>query len=472
MVRGADVAYVKLWGQVVGAVSWQRAPVQGYGVFEFDRDFLRTGLDLSPIQMRREEALRGDGRFWFTQRSSDRSRDTFMGLPGLLADCLPDKFGNRIIDLWLQRQHRDASSFSPVERLCYTGSRGMGALEFEPVLNNNLTEATPVEIKELVLLARQVNAKRETLDVSLSDASEIGNDALNEIVRVGTSAGGARAKAIIAMNSEGHVVSGQNKIPEGYEHWLLKFDGVDDIELGAAQGFGRIEYAYHLMAKEARIEMPPCKLLFDDEGRAHFMIKRFDREGNRKIHMQSLCGIAHYDYNQAGMYGYEQAFAVMRQLRLPKSEAAEQYRRMVFNVIARNQDDHTKNISFLMGSNGKWQLSPAYDVTYAHNPGGIWTNRHQMSINGKRDDFELQDLVTVGKSISLPKPEAVIEQITNVVANWPNFAQEAGVPDTISKAIGKTHCLSLTPKKKTVSAGVGDLLRAAKKNPEKNKGHN
>ncbi len=443
MVSPVEVAYVKIWGQVVGAVSWKGSPSEGFAVFEFAKPFLQTSLDVSPMQMSIKNALHSDRRFWFANRAKDPSMDTFRGLPGLLADSLPDKFGNRIIDVWLRRQGRDASSFTPVERLCYTGTRGMGALEFEPVLNNNLSEPTSIEIEHLVELAQKINTKRDSLNVSLGNNNEIGNDALSEIIRVGTSAGGARAKAIIAMNDEGQIISGQTKVPKGFEHWLLKFDGVDDIELGAPQGFGRIEYSYHLMARDAGIEMSPCRLLTDDTGRAHFMIKRFDREHNQKVHMQSLCGIAHYDYNQDGMYGYEDAFEVMRNLRLPKNEAAQQYRRMVFNVIARNQDDHTKNISFLMDTQGKWQLSPAYDVTYAHNPGGSWTNSHQMTINGKRDDFEVQDLVMVGKSIGLSKPETLINEIADTVSSWPKFAKQAGIEKKVWKAIGATHRLSL-----------------------------
>ncbi|MEA3467307.1 MAG: type II toxin-antitoxin system HipA family toxin [Thermodesulfobacteriota bacterium] len=444
MVKSVDVAYVKIWDQVVGAVSWQGNPMEGYAVFEFDRTFLNTGLDLSPLHMSVESALRGDGRYLFSKRSEDPSRDTFMGLPGLLADCLPDKFGNRLIDMWLQRQGRDSSSFTPVERLCYTGSRGMGALEFVPTLNKKLSESTPVEIYRLVELAQQITSERNALNVSVAEDTEIDSDALLEIIRVGTSAGGARAKAIVAMNNEGHIVSGQTRIPEGYEHWIIKFDGVTDLELGASQDFGRIEYGYYLMAKEAGIDMPVCKLLGGKEGRAHFMIKRFDRENNDKIHMQSLCGLAHYDFNEAGMFGYEQAFGVMRTLRLSKAEAAQQFRRMVFNVVSRNQDDHTKNISFLMDRDGKWRLSPAYDVTYAHNPGGLWTNSHQMSISGKRDGFELQDLLVVGKSIGIPKPEVVVGEVVDAISRWDEFAKEAGVKKETLNAIGATHRLSLT----------------------------
>lgn len=228
------------------------------------------------------------------------------------------------------------------------------------------------------------------------------------------------------MNAEGKVMSGQTDAPAGFDYWILKFDGVSDLELGEPQGFGRIEYAYYLMAKTAGIEMTECRLL-QENGRAHFMTKRFDRVQGKKLHMQSLCGIAHYDFNQAGAYGYEQAFAVMRQLRLSKAEAEQQYRRMIFNIVARNQDDHTKNIGFLMEPDGKWRLSPAYDVIYSHNPAGQWTNQHQMSINGKRDQFTRQDLLDVGESISINRPQNIIDEVLEAVAKWPIYAAEAGV---------------------------------------------
>jgi serine/threonine-protein kinase HipA len=443
MVDKVDVAYVKIWGQVVGAVSWQGNVHEGFAVFEFDRDFLRQGLDLSPILMGVDNSLRGDGIFSFRNRSKDPGLDTFNGLPGLLADCLPDKFGNAIIDTWLQRQGRDLHSFSPVERLCYTGSRGMGALEFSPSINTGLDDSVTVDVSRLIDLAQDAISQKNALDVTLGENPDDADDALLEILRVGTSAGGARAKAIIAINNDGHILSGQTNVPKGYDHWIIKFDGVSDLELGAPQGFGRIEYAYHLMAKEAGIIMPECRLL-EENGRAHFMTRRFDRQpDNQKVHMLSLCGIAHYDFNIPGGYGYEQAFSIMRQLRISKPEAEQQFKRMVFNVISRNQDDHTKNIAFLMDKTGKWSLSPAYDITYAHNPGGKWTNSHQMTINGKRGDFTLTDLVTVGQSIQLRKPELIVREIADIISQWPRFAAEARINEEITTAIAGTHRLYL-----------------------------
>lgn len=426
MAEPIETAIVQLWGRRVGAVSWHP---HGYGVFEYDPEFTQLGLELAPVHLPTD---RGGTLFTFP----NLNRETYKGLPGLLADSLPDKFGNAIIDAWLARQGRTPADFSPIERLCYTGTRGMGALEFQPAVDGRFRESAPVDIAELVQLAQNVIHRHEGLASSL--ARNGGADALGDILRVGTSAGGARAKAVIAMNDSGEVRSGQVPAPGGYDYWLLKFDGVDDIELGKSRGFGRIEYAYHLMAEAAGIEMMESRLL-QENGRAHFMTRRFDRVAGEKLHMLSLCGMAHLDFNQAGAHAYEQVFGVMRELGLPKNEAIQQYRRMVFNVLARNQDDHTKNIAFLMDPAGSWSLSPAFDLTYAHNPGGQWTNQHQMSINGKRDHFELQDLIAVGESISIKKPREIIEEVATAVADWEVFAERAGVQETFVREIAANH---------------------------------
>ncbi|MFQ5634789.1 MAG: type II toxin-antitoxin system HipA family toxin [Gammaproteobacteria bacterium] len=436
MIRRASLAWVRLWDRLVGAVAWDAA--RGLGTFEYDRDFLGENLDIAPLHMPVEDALGGDGIYSF----ASLDRDTYMGLPGLLADALPDKFGHRIIDAWLARNGIAVDDFSPIERLCYTGRRATGALEFAPTLNTGIDEPMPVEIAELVAIAQAVTADRRSLDVELAQDERRGRDALLDILRVGTSAGGNRPKAVIAMSEAGHVLSGQLDAPPGYDHWILKFDGVDDIELGSPRGYGRIEYAYYLMARSAGITMTECRLL-EENGRAHFMTRRFDRHGADKIHMQTLCGIAHYDFNQAGAYGYEQAFTVMRRLRLPQSDSVQQFRRMVLNVVARNQDDHTKNIAFLMDRSGTWALSPAYDFTYSHNPAGRWTNQHQMSINGKRDGFALADLVAVGESIGIARPDRIVADIVDVVSRWPVFAAEAGIEPERAAAIGAQHRLSL-----------------------------
>jgi serine/threonine-protein kinase HipA len=436
MVERVETAVVKLWGRDVGAVSWLAQ--RGYALFEFEPAFVRTGLDISPVHMPVAQAGRGDALYSFP----GLSRETFLGLPGLLADSLPDKFGNRIIESWLARNGRDPASFSPVERLCYTGRRAMGALEYAPPVHQQFDRPVPVEIAQLVELAQSVVSRRTALDVDIGGSDKENAEALLDILRVGTSAGGARPKAVIAINPQGKVISGQTDAPKGFDYWVLKFDGVSDLELGEPKGYGRIEYAYHLMARAAGIEMTPCRLL-EENGRAHFLTRRFDRIGGDKVHMQSLCGVAHYDFNQAGAYSYEQAFSVMRRLRLSKAEAAEQYRRMAFNVIARNQDDHTKNIAFLMDRNGRWRLSPAFDVIYAHNPAGVWTNQHQMSLNGKRDGFSRGDLITVGESIGIAKPGRIIDQVLEAVNDWPQYAGRAGVKPAIRNEIAHHHRLQL-----------------------------
>jgi serine/threonine-protein kinase HipA len=431
MVEKVDTALVRMWGRLVGAVAWDDA--RRLATFEFDPDFLDEGLDLAPLKMPWAQARRAQARFNFP----GLGYETFRGMPGLLADALPDQFGNSIIDAWLARQGRTAESFSPVERLCYTGRRAMGALEFEPTVVGALDESVPVEVGELVVLARTMLDNRAGLNVNLeADASE----ALLDIIRVGTSAGGGRPKAVIAVNDvTGEVRSGQVEAPEGFDHWILKFDGVRDSQLGEPAGYGRIEFAYHLMATACGIEMTTCRL-FEEGDRAHFMTRRFDRPGgHRKLHLQSLCAMAHFDFNIAGAHSYEQAFQVMRELRLPYPDAEQQFRRTVFNIIARNQDDHTKNIAFLMDQEGEWRLSPAFDVTYAYNPTGDWTNRHQMTLAGKRDGFTREDLMVVGREMSIKKGADIIDEVGEAVGRWAEFASEARVPEEGAAAIGGTH---------------------------------
>ena len=431
-MRKVNTAKIKLWDNDVGAVTW--VADNDYAIIEYEPSFLKKGLDISPIRMSIEQAKNSDGRFFF----SSLNKETFLGLPGLLSDALPDKFGNIIIDSWLARKGHDAESFSPIERLCYMGKRGVGALEFSPTITDKFDKSISVEISNLVKLAKDIIAERETLNISFSSSEKANEEAILDILRVGTSAGGARAKAVIAMNKDGDILSGQTEAPNGYDYWILKFDGVNDVELGKTENYGRIEYAYYKMAQKAGIDMSECRLL-EENGRAHFMTKRFDRIDGKKIHMQSLCGIAHYDFNMAGAYSYEQAFAIMRKLRLSKSEVTQQYRRMIFNVVARNQDDHTKNISFLMKEDGKWELSPAYDVIYSHKPGGKWTSKHQMTLNGKRDDFVINDLIEIGKSNGINKCENIIKKVINAVSDWKNHAKKAGLKGNIISELGKYH---------------------------------
>ncbi len=426
-----NVAEVWLWDRRVGAVALQGDT----GIFEYDTDFLKSGLDIAPITMPLADAL--DGRTVYSFPALNR--ETFKQLPGLLADTLPDKFGQAIVDAWLARQGRSPSDFSILERLCYTGARAMGALEFKPPTIQHLDAPVDVDLDAMVELAREIVTHRERMDVTLSDDEQSNKDALLDILRIGTSAGGARAKAVIAYNEKtGAVKSGQANAPNGFEHWLLKFDGASDIELGQTQGYGRIEYAYYHMARAAGIDMMVSRLL-EENDRAHFMTRRFDRTDNDKLHLQSLCAIAHYDFNLAGAYSYEQALMIMRTLRLSKQAQLQLFRRMVFNVIARNQDDHTKNIAFLMDRNGQWSLSPAYDMMYSHNPAGQWTNQHQMTVNGKRDGFSREDLLQVAAASDLKGAAQVIDEVLAAVSRWPGFAQQAGVDDRQSKAIAEQH---------------------------------
>jgi serine/threonine-protein kinase HipA len=341
-----DTAKVYLWGKQIGAVAWN-APVQA-ATFAYTADFYKTGLQPSPLHM----PVSGSNMGTFT--FSNLNRETFDGLPGMLADALPDKFGNTLINVWLAKNGRAEGSMNPIEKLLYMGNRSMGALEFRPAMKRASSKAVDVNIDELLELTNNIMQQKSSLNVNTYD-----EEALTSILQIGSSAGGARPKGIIAMHEvTGHIISGQATIPKGYQHWIIKFDGVSDMELGKPLGYGCIEYAYHLMARAAGIEMTACKL-WEEGGRAHFMTRRFDRAGNEKIHMQTLCGIAHYDFNAAGAYSYEQALLIAQQIGLPKPALSQLFKRMVFNVIARNQDDHSKNISFLMGKDGVWRLSPA-----------------------------------------------------------------------------------------------------------------
>ena len=429
-VRRVNVAMVRLWEQDIGAVAWNTA--RGVAEFEYDHSFLRRGLEIAPLTLPLQP-----GVFSFPSLK----RETFHGLPGLLADALPDRYGNRLIDLWLARQGRTGDDFTPVERLCYMGTRGMGALEFKPALGPQTRKAVPVAVSELTQLAAEILRHRTDWAVKITgDKAE----ALSMIIRVGTSAGGNRAKAVIAWNPRTHEVrSGQVPAPEGFEPWLLKFDGVNDVALGDPKGFGRIEYAYHRMATAAGIEMTDCRLL-EEGGRAHFMTRRFDRDANDgKIHVQSLCAMGHYDFNAAGEYGYEQALALIQQLNLGHHTMQELFRRMVFNVAARNQDDHTRNIAFLMDRQGRWRLAPAFDVVWSYNPAGRWTNQHQMSINGKRDNFSRNDLLDIADAFGIKDAAAIVEKTVEAISRWSAFAAEAKVDPETSKVVGRSHRLDI-----------------------------
>ena len=426
------VAEVKLWGTTIGAVSLEDD--DEVAAFEYAPAFTKSGIQVSPLRMPLSDRI---------YRFPELARESFHGLPGLLADSLPDRFGNALIDAWLARQGRPPDSMNAVERLCYTGARGMGALEFEPATGPGPRQSTPIEVERLVALASDILGHRQQLNASLAD--DAGEQAMKDILRVGTSAGGARAKAVIAWNpSTNEVRSGQIAAGAGFEYWLLKFDGVAgnrDKELEDPRGYGLIEYAYAAMARDAGIVMSECRL-FEERGRHHFMTRRFDRLGDGdKLHMQSLGALAHFDFNLAGAYGYEQAMLVMRELGLPMADIEQMFQRMVFNIVARNQDDHVKNIAFLMDRQGRWSLAPAFDVTYSYNPSGAWTATHQMTLNGKRDDFVLEDFRACARAASMKRgrAEAIIDKVQAAVAGWPEYADAAGVPapqrDAIHKAL-------------------------------------
>ena len=424
-----SIAEVRLWGRRIGAVVLEEGETTA--VFQYVPAFVHSGIQVSPLMMPLSNQA---------YRFPALSLESFHGLPGLLADSLPDKFGNAIIDAWLASQGRAANSFNPVERLCYTGNRGMGALEFAPVLGPRERKANRIHVDQLVELASDILSRRNRLQSSFNDKST----ALRDILRVGTSAGGARAKAVIAWNPQTNEVrSGQVEADEGFEYWLLKFDGVEnnrDKELADPKGYGAIEYAYYKMAIGAGIQMTPCRL-FEEAGRRHFMTQRFDRlKDGEKLHMQSLAALAHYDFNQAGAYSYEQAMLIIRQLGLSMEAVEQQFRRMVFNVVGRNQDDHVKNIAFLMDKQGRWSLAPAFDVIYSYNPHGPWTASHQMTINGKRDGFTLEDLGACAKAAAMKRGRAasIVEEVTAVISSWPDYADEAGVAAGQRDRIQKT----------------------------------
>jgi len=415
-------AHVILWGTEIGAVSWLED--REIGVFQYTPDFLRSGIQLAPLMMPLGE---------FPYEFPALPRNTFKGLPGLLADSLPDKYGNAIIDSWLASQGRAASSFHPVERLCYIGSRGMGALEFKPATYEPTASKSAVEVARLVDLANQILDERAKLGGVFSGKDD--QEAIKDILQVGTSAGGARAKAILAWNPKTNEFrSGQVDVGKGFEHWLMKFDGITsshDAEIMTPKGYGKIEYAYHKMAVEAGIEMTECRL-HQEGGRSHFMTRRFDRTTRGgKVHMQSLGAMAHCDYKQPAGYSYEQAIQVIRRLDLPRKDMDQLVLRAIFNVIARNCDDHVKNIAFLMNREGEWRLSPAFDVSFAWNPGSEWVNGHQMSVNGKRDGIDRSDLLDLANIADIKKANAngMIDRVVAVVRRWPEFADTAKVAE-------------------------------------------
>jgi serine/threonine-protein kinase HipA len=424
-----DTAYVNIWNTRIGAIAWD-ASTQ-LGTFEFEPDFLNTNWDLAPLHMPLSEARRRTFSFAELRNSS-----AFGGLPGLLADALPDRYGNALINTWLTQNGRASNTLNPVEKLCFIGKRGMGALEFEPTVPKGPDSSTKIEINYLVEIANSILSGRQDFSTNLSDNQQ---KALLDILKIGTSAGGARAKAVIAFNPvTNEIRSGQVSAPKGFTHWLIKFDGVTDSQFGTSLGYGRVEMAYHLMAKAAEIEMTECRLL-EEDGRAHFMTRRFDREpGKGKIHVQSFCAMQHYDFTDVTSYSYEQLFETMRLLGLPYARAEQLFRRMVFNVVSRNCDDHTKNFAFIMDKTGAWDLSPAFDVCHSYRPASTWVSQQSLSVNGKRQNITRDDLISVAKQMNIKKAASIIGQVNEVVSNWPSYAAATNVNPDLSNAINQT----------------------------------
>lgn len=421
-------ARVLLWGSEIGAVSW--LDDREIGVFQYYPDFIRSQIQVAPLTMPLD--IR-------TYSFPNLPRNTFKGLPGLLADSLPDKYGTEIVNAWLENQGRSPSSFNSVERLCYVGERGMGALEFEPALLESPDKYDAIEVEQLAELASRILNRRQSIGGILTGDDD--KKALEDIIRVGTSAGGARAKAILAWSPmSNEFKSGQVIVEPGFEYWILKFDGVEsfrDSELGNPKGYGKIEYAYYLMAKDIGIEMMDCRI-HEEGGRSHFMTKRFDRDDTgRKVHMQSLGAIAHFNFNKQGVHSYEQAINVIKRLNLPRTDLIQLVYRAMFNIIGRNQDDHVKNIAFLMDRRGNWRLSPAFDMSYAFNESGLWTNKHQMSLNNKRDKFERKDLIDFAgyADIKSKKANEMLDSVIDIFSRWSVFAEKSKMDEESADTI-------------------------------------
>lgn len=425
---------VKLWGRLVGSLVWDATT--GMAVFEYDSAFRRNGIELAPLTM---PLSLGNRPFSFPTNRTE----CFKGLPGLIADALPDKFGNQIITEWFTRQGLPVGEITPLERLCYVGQRAMGALEFEPSKSSALlNESTEIYIDELTRLAEDIFTKREAFQERMFQEDKT----ILDILRVGTSAGGAKPKAIIAYNEQTNEVrSGQVKAPDGFGYWLLKFDGVTysehDSIIVNPKGIGNVEYAYYKMAQACGIEMAECRLLTENSNH-HFMTRRFDRtDSGNKIHMQTVAGLAHLDRDQR--HSYEEVFGIIRKMNLPMEASLQLFRRMVFNVVARNNDDHTKNFSFLMDQQGRWKLAPAYDICYSYKPGGRWIGQHQLSLNGKQDGFTRLDLSTVGERMGIRRCGEIIDEVTHAVSKWRSIAQDCGVRESHINEIEKNLLLDL-----------------------------
>jgi len=424
----------------VGAVSFDTDT--GIGAFEYDKKFIQKGLELSPIKMPLSQQIYSFPALGY---------ETFKGLPGLLADSLPDDFGNAVLNAWVASQGKAPETITPLERLQFTGKRGMGALEYTPATKlKSLNASEKIEIESLVSIAQEILKSREDFAASLKHPGKEDREAMLSLLTVGMSAGGARPKAVLAFNDDfTQVRSGQVKVPSGFTHYLMKFDGVNEHNktketFGDPQGYGAMEYVYYLMAKQCGINMMESRLL--EEGkRRHFVTQRFDRKGNEKVHVQTLNGLAHVDYKQPGSYSYAELFATARKLRVSAKDAEELLRRLVFNIVTRNHDDHAKNFAFLLIDN-KWQLSPAYDLAYSYKPGSKWVSIHWMSLNGKRDNFTRKDLYSLEKlvpSFTKQKIDKIIDKTIEHVSGWKWLARENSVPLFLIKEIDSNLRLSI-----------------------------
>jgi serine/threonine-protein kinase HipA len=436
-----EVVKVKYNEQDVGAVSFNTET--GIGAFEFESRFIKSGIELSPIKMPLSKKI-----YTFPENNNE----TFKGLPGMIADSLPDDFGNAVMNAWIASQGRSATDITPLQRLQYTGKRGMGALTYSPAIQRkNLNRSQHIEIQSLISIAQEILDKREQFQVTLGAHGQEDKEAMMALLSVGMSAGGARPKAVLAFNSDfTQVRSGQTNAPEGFTHFVMKFDGVSEIHknketFGDPLGYGTMEYVYHLMAKACGIDMMPCQLL-NEGNRRHFITQRFDRKGNQKIHVQTLNGIAHVDYKKVGSYSYEELFSLARELKLTPNDATQIFKRMVFNIIARNHDDHSKNFGFMLDNQHKWQLTPAYDLAYSYKPGSPWVSSHWMKLNGKRDNFIREDFYSLKKISPIftkPKIDHIIEEITEHVSEWNDLAIEHSVPQSLIKLISSNLRLKI-----------------------------
>ncbi len=421
-------AFINLWDERVGAVVWDGNTRKAS--FEYEPKFIAHQWEISPLKM---PLAQGSRIFSFP----DLARSTtFKGLPGLLADVLPDQYGNQLINAWLAQNGRPENSLNPVELLCFIGTRGMGALEFEPIQFQSNPTAFTIEMDNLVKITQEVVNNRQEFETNLNVDEQ---KAMLDVLKIGTSAGGARPKAIIAYNEKtGVIKSGQAKAPKGFTHWLLKLDGVSDSQFGASTGYGRVEMSYYLMAKACGIEMTESRLL-EENGRAHFMTRRFDREdGDIKHHVQTFCAMQHFDFNNVNSYSYEQLFQTMRLLRLPYPQAEQLFRRMVFNVMSRNCDDHTKNFAFRLIKDQVWELAPAYDICHAYRPGSEWVSQHSLSVNGKRNAIGKEDLLTIAQSMNIKKAKEIIKQTNEVIKNWDFYATATHIAPKLKDAIKGT----------------------------------